>query len=198
VLAEVGLSGFSVAEVARRLGVSTASPYRHFADRNHLLSAVATVAARDLAAEIRTAVDAAGSTPADRFAAATAAYLIFVARTGAGFNVIFAGDLHRLTDEARIDASRALMDLLLELAEDTGDRPTPQSVLIVEQQVALAHGYAMLVSDGFFARTPHSAEHIATRAADASRMLLGGHPDRNSSGVIASRTCQAPIPVACG
>ncbi|MGW4569396.1 TetR/AcrR family transcriptional regulator, partial [Streptomyces sp. NPDC004561] len=32
-LAADGLAGFSVAKLARRLGVSSASPYRHFPDR---------------------------------------------------------------------------------------------------------------------------------------------------------------------
>ena len=36
------------------------------------------------------AVNAAGSDPADRFAAATAAYVRFAATRGAGFNVVYA------------------------------------------------------------------------------------------------------------
>jgi AcrR family transcriptional regulator len=47
-LAESGLAAFSVAQVARRLGVSTAAPYRHFPDRDHLVAAVAAQAAAEL------------------------------------------------------------------------------------------------------------------------------------------------------
>jgi len=39
-IAERGVRGFSVAEASRRLGVTAAAPYRHFADRDELLAAV--------------------------------------------------------------------------------------------------------------------------------------------------------------
>jgi AcrR family transcriptional regulator len=41
ILAETGHEQFSLNEVARRAGVSTAAPYRHFSNREALLSAVA-------------------------------------------------------------------------------------------------------------------------------------------------------------
>ena len=41
VIAERGVRDFSMAEASRRLGVTTAAPYRHFADRDELLAAVA-------------------------------------------------------------------------------------------------------------------------------------------------------------
>jgi AcrR family transcriptional regulator len=49
-VAEKGVAGLSVAEAARRTGVSTGAPYRHFASRAALLSAAATVAGRQLLA----------------------------------------------------------------------------------------------------------------------------------------------------
>lgn len=39
VIAERGVRGFSLAEASRRLGVTTAAPYRPFADRDDLLAA---------------------------------------------------------------------------------------------------------------------------------------------------------------
>ncbi|WP_433199302.1 TetR/AcrR family transcriptional regulator [Nocardia sp. CA-107356] len=41
ILAEQGYERFSLNEVARRVGVSTAAPYRHFAGKEELLTAVA-------------------------------------------------------------------------------------------------------------------------------------------------------------
>src|SRR5258706_1152789 len=41
ILAERGFDQFSLNEVARRAGVSTAAPYRHFASKDELLSEVA-------------------------------------------------------------------------------------------------------------------------------------------------------------
>ena len=40
-IAERGVRRFSVAELSRRLGVTVAAPYRHFANRDELLAAVA-------------------------------------------------------------------------------------------------------------------------------------------------------------
>src|SRR4051794_41941606 len=94
-LAEAGLGAFSVAEVARRLGVSSAAPYRHFPDRDHLLSAVSAAAAHDLRVAIIAAAEAAGAAPAARLAAAAGAYVPYVVRTGAGLPVVYAGALER-------------------------------------------------------------------------------------------------------
>src|SRR3954452_14123313 len=88
-LAERGLPGFSVAKVARAVGVSTASPYRHFADRDALLAAVAAQAAADLADRIRADADGAGEDPVERFAVTAGTYVRFVAERGAGLDVIF-------------------------------------------------------------------------------------------------------------
>lgn len=57
---EKGHEAVSLSALARRLGVSQAAPYRHFPDRDALLSAVATQAFRTAGAELREAV---GSRP---------------------------------------------------------------------------------------------------------------------------------------
>lgn len=43
-----GPDGFSISEAARRAGVSSAAPYKHFRDRNEILRAAATTAMEDL------------------------------------------------------------------------------------------------------------------------------------------------------
>ena len=47
-IAEIGANGFTLREVARRAGVSHNAPYRHFADREELLAAVALQGFREL------------------------------------------------------------------------------------------------------------------------------------------------------
>src|ERR1700691_5841341 len=79
VIAERGVRGFSMAEASRRLGVTTAAPYRHFADRDALLAAVAPRALTVFAAMLSAAADAAAEadavdTPAQRLAAMAGAY----------------------------------------------------------------------------------------------------------------------------
>ncbi|WP_033338828.1 TetR/AcrR family transcriptional regulator [Catenuloplanes japonicus] len=171
-LAETGPEGFSVAQAARRAGVSSAAPYRHFPDREHLLSAVATVAATELAAHIAAAVDAAGDDPVDRFAAAGAAYVRHAVRTGAGFTVIFSTALSGVTDEARTEATRALMERWMDLATATGERPVQDSLHLIEEQIALAQGYTVLYTKGFFHRDLVPLEEIADRVTMGSRRLV--------------------------
>jgi AcrR family transcriptional regulator len=64
-VAEKGMAGLSVAEVARRAGVSSAAPYRHFAGRTALLSAAATVAGRRLSEQMQAAVEEMGARPSE-------------------------------------------------------------------------------------------------------------------------------------
>jgi AcrR family transcriptional regulator len=171
-LAECGLQRFSVAAVARRLGVSSAAPYRHLADRAHLLSAVSSAAAHDLRVAIMAAAETAGADPATRLAAAAGAYVRYVVRTGGGFHVIYAAELYKVPDDARRERTRALMTTLLELATATGAPSYREIVGLVEATVAVAHGYVSLFADGFFARNHSTVDDIAARAAEAARALI--------------------------
>ncbi|MCO8277295.1 TetR/AcrR family transcriptional regulator [Actinoplanes sp. TRM 88003] len=158
-LAECGLSKFSVAAVARRLGVSSAAPYRHFPDRDHLLSAVSAAAASDLREAMLTAVAA---NPDDGLAAAAGAYVRYVVRTGAGIHVIFATELYALPDDARREQTRALMTTMLDL--------TGHDVRLLEATLAVAHGYASLIQQHFFSKD--TVDDVADRAAAAARALV--------------------------
>jgi AcrR family transcriptional regulator len=176
-LSESGLAGFSVAELARRLKVSTAAPYRHFRDRDALLAAVATRAAGELTAAMRAAAAAAGPDPVDRFAATAGAYVRFVSTRGAGFDVIFAPALRHLHDSDLAEAGRELMALLLDLAQDAHPAGPREALRLLEQVSALAHGYATLDTDGFLSDARPSDGDVATRATRAAAGLVrGGGP----------------------
>jgi hypothetical protein len=91
VIAERGVRGFSLAEATRRLGVTTAAPYRHFADRDELLAAAAARALSDFAAMLEVAAD----TPAQRLAAMAGAYVRFAAEQRPLFDTIFNSGLDK-------------------------------------------------------------------------------------------------------
>ncbi|WP_433361049.1 TetR/AcrR family transcriptional regulator [Actinoplanes sp. CA-142083] len=172
VLADCGLERFSVAAVARRAQVSSAAPYRHFPDRNHLLSAVSAVAAHDLRAEVAAAADAAGADPRERLASMAGAYVRYVVRTRAGFPVIFAPELYEVPDDARREQTRALITTLTELATATACASYEEAVRLVEATIAVAHGYAALFTDNFFAHGGLTAGDAAERATTAARALI--------------------------
>lgn len=173
-LAESGLAGFSVAELARRLGVSTAAPYRHFRDREELLAVVATRAAGELTEAMRAAAAAAGVDPVDQLAATAGAYVRFVAARGAGFDVIFARELRRLRDNDLAEAGRELMALLLDLARRAGHGEPVQALRLIEQIIALAHGYAALDGGDFLISARVFDDDVAVRATRAAAALLRG------------------------
>jgi AcrR family transcriptional regulator len=174
-LAEHGLAEFSVAQVARALGVSTASPYRHFADRDHLLAAVAATAARELADRVRADAAAAGEDAVEAFAVTAGTYVRHVAERGAGFSIIFAPSLTALRIDDLTDARRALMDLLFDLAHATGLAPTREDAfLLLERHLVTAHGYTALFGDGFFSNRNPTVASIAGRATETARTLLAG------------------------
>jgi AcrR family transcriptional regulator len=172
-LAEHGLAEFSVAKAARAVGVSTASPYRHFADRDHLLAAVAAQAALELADRIRTDIEAASPDAREQFALTAGTYVRYVAERGAGFNVIFSTPLTQLEETELSEAGRQLISLLLDLAQRASDAPGPdQALLLLERHIVTAHGYVTLHRDGFFTSPNPTVQTIAERATQATRDLM--------------------------
>ena len=85
-IAERGLRGFSLAEASRRVGVSAAAPYRHFADRDDLLAAVAA-----RAPDVRGHGGRRGprDSPEQQLAAMARAYVRFAAQQRPLFDTIF-------------------------------------------------------------------------------------------------------------
>ncbi len=172
-LAEHGLAEFSVAKAARAVGVSTASPYRHFADRDHLLAAVAAQAALELAERIRIDIESAGEDSIERFAVTAGTYVRYVVDRGAGFNIIFSTTLTRLERTDLSEAGRQLISLLLDLAGQAGEAcGSEQALVLLERHIVTAHGYATLYRDGFFTSRKDTVGTIAERATQASRALL--------------------------
>src|SRR6201985_3281490 len=89
---EGGPQAVSVREAARRAGVSAGAPFRHFADRDALMTAVAEEAQRRVRAEIETALaEAPAGDPLKRFRAFGLAYLRWAIKNPAHFEIISSG-----------------------------------------------------------------------------------------------------------
>ncbi|NJA57126.1 TetR/AcrR family transcriptional regulator [Streptomyces sp. NEAU-H3] len=176
VIAEQGIAAVSVAEVARRAGVSTAAPYRHFASKQALLIACAIAAANALATQILRAQEALGSQgeatdPVEATAAASAAYTRFAAENGSGLDLIFAPELQNAGDEGLLRAGRAVMDALLPSALAVTGGDARSALELLERQIAAAHGYAALLRSGFLSRRHPTVDDIASHAAAIARSL---------------------------
>ena len=87
-IAEEGFSALTLREVARRAGVTHAAPYRHFADKEALLAAVAEEGFRAMASDMRERMDKETS-PTERLLACGVAYVLFAVRHPSHFRVMF-------------------------------------------------------------------------------------------------------------
>ncbi|MEZ5213067.1 TetR/AcrR family transcriptional regulator [Gordonia sp. (in: high G+C Gram-positive bacteria)] len=133
----------SLRAVARRAGVSAGAPYRHFADRNALLSAVAAVGYRELADSLAAAAPDA-HTP-DDLAAIAVAYVRFALDRPGLFRVMFGGLCD--TDNAdRVAAVTAINTYLTNVIARTVTSDDP--AVAATGAWALVHGLAFLFLDG--------------------------------------------------
>lgn len=102
------LQDFSLREVARRAGVSTAAPYWHFADRDALLAAIAAECAARWLQAMRDAVkDLPLDQPLQRLQATGIAHVRFAVENPAHFRVMeMPGVRERMPEEVRDEVAR--------------------------------------------------------------------------------------------
>ena len=170
-IAENGVQGFSVAEAARRTGVSISAPYRHFRDRDELLAAVAVRAYEDLLARFEAAI-AAEAKPADQLAAVSAAYVRFAAERRPMFEVIFGAGLDKAAHPRMEAAAYAVMGTIYAVARKLV-RDDEQAAALVQAIGGLAQGHATLVLD----MDEGSPAEAAAAAAAATRALVRGRSE---------------------
>jgi AcrR family transcriptional regulator len=172
VIAERGVRDFSLAEASRRLGVTTAAPYRHFAGRDELLAAVAARALGVFAAMLAQAADVAQA-PADRLAAMAGAYVRFAAQQRPLFDAIFDSGLDKSRyPELRLAWER--VDALLAVVHEVCGGDAAEADALADAVEASAHGHAMLLVDGEYGNDPDAINAAAARATASARALIAG------------------------
>jgi AcrR family transcriptional regulator len=165
VIAEVGPERFNLRDIARRVGVAPSAPYRHFADKEALLAAVAAECAERLGAAMDAAAQAAGSDPLEPFRLAGIAYVRFAVEHPAHFRV-----LNLPSVAAREPLQRGVADWMeteltrLRAAQARGllaDLPLDHILLATR---ALTYGLSRLIvdaQDGLGGITPDQAAALA-------------------------------------
>lgn len=182
VLSETGVERFSVAQTAKRAGVSSAAPYRHFADREELLAACATVVAQALADTMIEAAEMTDGGPVDRMAATAGAYTRFVIENRVGVDLVYAVGLEKKEYQELHQQSRRLIEMLLNLAVETpASRGYDDVIDLIEAHMAVAHGYAILQLNGGFSRSRLDKDEVSKRSTDAARKLLVGQAEARRS-----------------
>jgi AcrR family transcriptional regulator len=171
-LGERGAAAFSMAEASRRLGVAVSAPYRHFADRDDLLAAVALRAAGLLASQLdRTA---ASGTPPQRLAAAARAYVHFADEQRPLFLALAGSGLSKDSHPEIARAARALGAAFLSPSAELATTSHAAAARLASAIVATAHGHAVLMLDGTFGSGQTAVEAAAGQAAAATLALISG------------------------
>jgi AcrR family transcriptional regulator len=169
-ISDVGVANFSVAAVARRLGVSSGAPYRHFPDREALLAAVAVDASKRIIQSYREAMKASDD-PVEQLLGAAVAYMRVASQDAAGFGVVYSDEFDNVKHQDLLASRREITDLLL--APCVAVTATyGEAVELLEAYGSLVHGYAALMRDRAFG---NRAEGIYERAASAARKLIAGY-----------------------
>lgn len=144
-----GPDGFSVAEAARRAGVSSAAPYKHFKDRPELLRAVASEGMDRLRDAMQRAASRHPAGSIDSIAAIGQAYVDF-ARSGPGvFRLVFGlTEGHEEEPHLQEKGWDCFSVVLRSVAAVLGTEP--QDPVVLQRAYALwtcVHGHSFLIID---------------------------------------------------
>jgi AcrR family transcriptional regulator len=169
VLSERGARGVTFAEVARRLGVTAAALYRHYADPQALLAAAAVESFELFATVLRAAK---ASTPHERLLVMADAYLAFALKHPARYELMFGlrmeGGKPESLERAGSAAFSVLTDAISAYRPDATERVVND---IAEQVWAICHGFASLVGNGIMAADKREAQALL---AEAIRLIVEG------------------------
>lgn len=148
-LVEGGQAGFSLREAARAVGVTVNASYRHFANKDALLAAIAAEGFRRFAAALAAGA-AGGESPELRLLGAGRAYVEFARQNPALFRLMFghfdAGAHGSELAAAANAANNVLRDGIATLLGQPADA-TAVSIAVLRAW-SLAHGLSHLVMDG--------------------------------------------------
>jgi AcrR family transcriptional regulator len=151
-IAEKGPAGFTFAEAARSAGVSPAAPYRHFRDRDELMSDVARQGFERFAAALARAWDNGRPDASAAFERLGKAYLAFARTEPAYYSAMFeAGISLDISPELRqaADSAFAVLRSATERLVATMPAASRPPVLMMALHVwALSHGIASLFGRG--------------------------------------------------
>jgi AcrR family transcriptional regulator len=181
-LAERGVDGFTLREVARRAGVSHAAPYHHFADKGALVRAIVAESFSLLGAALTNASRAAGDDTFDRIRAMGLAYVEFALDEPQRYRLMFRSELSRSGDSelpTEADAAGgAAFATLMSAVQDAADRGQLRAGTDAGGAAIAAwssvHGLSSLILEGALGIKPDQRERTRQLAAHVVDLALAG------------------------
>ncbi len=169
---EVGPQGFTMAEAARRAGVTPAAPYRHFKGREDLLEEVARQGFLEFRDLLEVAFDQGRPAKLTAFDRMGRAYLDFARKRPGYYMAMFESGISIAGSSDLMAAAEAALGVMVHAAEVLTSHLPPQerppSRMIAHHVWAMSHGVVELYSRG----TPGSRSSVAAIEMLESMMLI--------------------------
>jgi AcrR family transcriptional regulator len=166
-ITQKGPAGFTFADAARMAGVSPAAPYRHFRDRDELLSSIAQRGFEQFEALLTQAWDDGRPDTITAFERVGKAYLAFAREEPAFYSAMFESGVPVETTPALAAASERAFAVIRAAAERLAALappgvPRPPALMMALHIWSMSHGVASLFGRGDAARRklPMSAEDL--------------------------------------
>jgi len=152
-----GAAGFTFADAARMAGVSPAAPYRHFRDRDELLSSIAQRGFEQFEALLTAAWDDGRPDTLTAFERVGKAYLAFASEEPAYYSAMFESGLPADANPPLMAASERAFAVIRAAAERLAALsppgvPRPPAMMMALHIWSMSHGVASLFARGDAAR----------------------------------------------
>lgn len=188
-ITERGIDSLTLREVARRVGVSHAASYHHFADKSALIEAVVVECFHALATVLRESATPSASA-VDNLMAIGKAYIRFAVEHAASFRLMYRPELRHTSlpegqeqpamppviDEAALEAYQVLAERI-RACQEAGFIPVGSLTPLTLTAWSTVHGVAVLVLDGSlgrFLREGQNTEEVDRLSERVIQTLLHG------------------------
>lgn len=166
-IAQKGAAGFPFADAARMAGVSPAAPYRHFRDRDELLSSIAQRGFEQFEAQLAAAWDDGRPDTVTAFERVGKAYLAFARTEPAFYSAMFESGVAADSTAGLLAAGERAFGVIRAAAERLAalappNVPRPPALMMALHIWSMSHGVASLFARGDAARRklPMSPEEL--------------------------------------
>lgn len=166
-VAERGARGFTLAEAARRAGVSPSAPYRHFAHRDDLLAALAINGFRVLGQVVEQALR-----DSCNVADLAAAYVGFALQDPARFEVMSTSRFDKEAQQELLAETEKLKEQIARIVAPLEQGGRNSDELVIEL-FSIAHGVAALAVERRYHHIAPSADPVTTAKTAAAAWVAG-------------------------
>ncbi len=165
---------FSLSDACRRAGVSTAAPYRHFADKNEIITEVVAQGFVDMTTRFRTAAEPHAPGAQDRIIAVGLVYLNFAIGEPALFRMMFSQKPNQTGEDiATINGKACFAYVLQEVIDYCAFHGVIGNAQMIALQLwTLVHGAASLTIDDDYAKVAPQIDTEDMIASGAERLLF--------------------------